>query len=137
MAWYWPSIDDASSAESAIMPAVGVSAFIAAITALGSVLSIVYQKPIFGLDGWGLVDAILFGVASWRIRKLSRGWAIAGLVLYLLEVAYKLLSSSPSAIGVLAVVFILTFIAAIRGTFAYHRYLKVDQATPEQPAPSS
>ena len=34
MAWYWPTIEDESSAEHATKAAVGVSGFIAAITAL-------------------------------------------------------------------------------------------------------
>jgi hypothetical protein len=40
MAWYWPTIEDESSAEHATKAAVGVSGFIAAITALAAVLSI-------------------------------------------------------------------------------------------------
>jgi hypothetical protein len=112
MSWFWPAIEDESSAEAAANAAVGVSAFIAAVTALLSIMSIAYRKPIGGIDGWGLVDALIFVVIAWRIRRMSRAWAIVGLLMYLLEVGYKLVESpSSGAIGVLTIVFIL-FISA-------------------------
>ena len=83
MAWYWPTIEDESSAEHATKAAVGVSGFIAAITALLAVLSIIYHKPIFGLDGLGLIDAAIFALIAWRISKVSRTWAVVGLLMYL------------------------------------------------------
>jgi len=36
MAWYWPTIEDESSAENATKAAVGVSGFIAAVTGLAA-----------------------------------------------------------------------------------------------------
>jgi hypothetical protein len=41
------TIEDESSAEHATKAAVGVSGFIAAVTALFAILSVVYHKPIF------------------------------------------------------------------------------------------
>jgi hypothetical protein len=128
MAWYWPTIDDKSSAEHATKSAVGVSGFIAAVTALAAVLSIVYHKPILSLDGWGLVDAVIFALIAWRISKVSRTWAIVGLLMYLFEVGYKLVTSPSGALGVLTIIFILTYINAIRGAFAYHRYRKAQSS---------
>ena len=126
MAWYWPEIDDASSAEDAVRFAVGASLFIAGVTTLLAVLSLIYQKPVFGLNGWSLVDAGLFAVVAWRIHKMSRAWSIVGLLLYLLEVGERLVSGVGGAVGVLTIVFILGFVGAIRGTFAFHRYRKVE-----------
>jgi hypothetical protein len=130
MAWYWPTIEDDNSAEAATKAAVGASGFIAAVTALLSILSLIYHKSVFGLDGWGLVDALLFVVIAWRIHKMSRTWAILGLLTYLLEVGYKLATNPSGAFGVLTIIFILAFIGAIRGTFAYHQYRKADTAIP-------
>jgi hypothetical protein len=134
MAWYWPTIEDESSAEQATKSAVGASGFIAAVTALLSILSIIYHKPVLGLDAWGLVDAAIFVLVAWRIYRMSRAWAIIGLVVYILEVGYKLLTSPSGAIGVLTVIFVLAYIGAIRGTFAYHRYNKTGSTT-QPPTP--
>ena len=135
MAWYWPTIEDESSAEHATKAAVGVSGFIAAVTALAAVLSIVYRKPIFGLDALGLIDAGIFALIVWRISKVSRTWTIIGLLMYLLEVGYKLLTNPSGALGILTIIFILTYINAIRGAFAYHRYRKAESNPLAPPAP--
>jgi hypothetical protein len=137
MAWYWPTIEDESSAEHATKAAVGVSGFIAAVTALVAVLSIVYHKPILGLDGLGLIDAVIFALIAWRISKVSRFGAVVGLLIYLLEVGYKLATNRSGALGVLTVIFILTYINAIRGAFAYHRYRRAQNSLLTPPAPSA
>jgi len=129
MAWYWPKIQDETSAEAAVKPAVGVSAFVAAVSGLIAVLSIAYRKPILGINGWSLVDALLFVVIAWRIGKMSRAWAVVGLLMYLVEVG------SSGALGVLTITFILTYINAIRGAFAYHRYRKAESNPLAPPAP--
>jgi hypothetical protein len=129
MAWYWPKIQDETSAEAAVKPAVGVSAFVAAVSGLIAVLSIAYRKPILGINGWSLVDALLFVVIAWRIGKMSRAWAVVGLLMYLVEVG------SSGALGVLTIIFILTYINAIRGAFAYHRYRKAESNPLAPPAP--
>jgi hypothetical protein len=135
MAWYWPTIEDESSAKHATRAAVGVSGFIAAVTALAAVLSIVYRKPMLGLDGWGLVDAVIFALIAWRISKVSRVWAIVGLLMYLVEVGYKLATNPSGALGVLTIISILAYINAIRGAFAYHRYRKAETNPLAPPAP--
>jgi hypothetical protein len=128
MAWYWPTIEDVSSAEAAVKPAGGASGFFAAATCLVAVLSIVYHRPVFGFDGWSLVDAVLFVIIAWRIKKMSKTWAILGLLIYLFEVAFNFATNKAGAIGVLILVFILTYIGAIRGTFAFHRYRRMTSA---------
>ena len=135
MAWYWPTIEDESSAENATKAAVGVSGFIAAVTGLAAVLSIAYHKPILGLDGWGLADALIFAFIAWRISKVSRTWTIIGLLMYLVEVGYKLLTDPNGALGVLTIIFILMYINAIRGAFAYHNYRKAESNPLAPPAP--
>jgi len=135
VAWYWPTIEDEISAEHATKAAIGVSGFIAAVTGLAAVLSMIYHKPILGLDGWGLIDAVIFGLIAWRISKVSRTWAVLGLLMYLLEVGYKLATNPSGALGVLTIIFILTYINAIRGAFAYHRYRKAENNPLAPPAP--
>jgi hypothetical protein len=128
MAWYWPTIEDEVSAEAAAQPAVGASAFFAAFTGLIATLSIIYNRPVFGFGGWSLVDAALFVVIAWRIKKMSRTWAVLGLLIYLLEVSFNVTTNKPGAVGILTVVFVLTYIGAIRGTFAFHRYRRMTDA---------
>jgi hypothetical protein len=123
MSGYWAEIKDASTAKDAVHRAAGVSALIAAITALLAILSLVYKKPILGLDGLALVDAGLFAIVAWRIHKISRTWAVIGLMLYLLEVGERLVNHPSGAVGFfLTIIFILAFIGGIRGAFAFHRY---------------
>jgi hypothetical protein len=131
MAWYWPAIEDESSAEAATKPAVGASAFFAAVTGLIATLSIFQHRPVLGFSGWSLADAILFVIIAWRIRAMSRTWAVLGLLIYLLEVVFNLATGKAGAVGVLTIIFVLAYIGAIRGTFAFYRYRRMANA--EQP----
>jgi len=124
MSRYWPEIKDAGTAKAAAHRAAGVSVFIAAITALLAILSLAYKEPMLGLDGLALADAGLFVLVAWRIHKMSRTWAVIGLVLYLLEVGESLVDHPSSAVGVITIFFILAFIGGIRGAFAFDRYNK-------------
>ena len=65
---------------------------VAALTALLAVLSLALQTAMLGVTPPSLLDAAIFGVVSWRIFKMSRAWAVTGMVIY-----------------------------AIRDTFAFHR----------------
>jgi hypothetical protein len=128
MAWYWPKIEDQTSAEAAVKPAVGASSFVAAVSGLIAILSILYHRPVFGFNGWSLVDALLFVVIAWRIRSMSRTWAVIGILMYLLEISLNLATNKSGTIGVLTVIFMLTYIGAIRGTFAFHKYRRTSSA---------
>jgi hypothetical protein len=133
MSWYWKEINDKGSAEDATKAAVGISYFIAAVTGLIAVLSIVYAKPIIGLDGWSLVDAVLFVVIGWRISRLSRAWAVVGIALYLLE-AIDSIGQRGVRVGVLTIVFTIAYVNALRGVFAYHKYAKLQAAEASESA---
>jgi len=126
MSRYWPEIKDVSTAKDAALGAAAASLFIAGVTALLAILSLIYKKPILGLHGFALVDAGLFALVAWRIHKMSRTWAVIGLVLYLLEMGERLVNHPSGAVGVLTIIFILAFIGGIRGAFAFHRYSKED-----------
>lgn len=124
MSRYWPKIEDVSTAKDAVLGAVGASLFVSAVTALLAILSLIYKKPILGLDGWALVDAGLFALIAWRIHKMSRTWAVIGLALYSLEIGDMLINRPSGAVGILTIFFILAFIGGVRGAFAFHRYSK-------------
>jgi hypothetical protein len=124
MSSYWPEIKDTATAKDAVLGAAAVSAFVAAITGLLAILSLIYKKPILGLDGLALVDAGLFALVAWRIYRMSRTWAVIGLLLYLLGAGWRLVNRPSAAVGVMTIIFILAFIGGIRGTFAFHKYQK-------------
>jgi hypothetical protein len=136
MSWYWREIEDKDSAEDATRPAAGISFFVAALTGLLAVLSLVYHKPVFGLDGYSLVDAALFAVVGWRIRRLSRPWAVIGLCLYLVEAVVSL-GTRGTGIGILTIVFVIAYVNAVRGTFAYHKHAKNEPIQAGDVAPSA
>ena len=123
MSWYWRKIEDQESAKDATKAAVGVSYFVASVTGLLAILSIGYRHPVMGLNGWSLTDAILFTIVGWRISRLSRAWAIAGLAVYVLEVGVSI-GERGVGVGILAVVFIIIYVNAVRGAFLYHKYVK-------------
>ena len=133
MSWYRKEISDKESAEDATKLARGVSYFIAAVTGLIAALTMAYHEPILGLNGWSLLDAGLFAVAGWRIGKLSRAWTVVALALYLLEVADSI-GRRGLGFSVVSIVFILAYVNALRGVFAYHKYAKSQATNPAQAA---
>ena len=133
MSWYWNEISDKDSAADATRTAVVVSYVIAGLTALLAILSVATRKSIFGLNGYSLVDAGLFAIAGWRISKLSRAWAVVALALYLIETVASI-STRGFGFGVVTIIFILAYINAIRGTFAYHRYAQTEAPDSSQPS---
>lgn len=77
-----------------------------------------------------LVDAALFLLIAWRIYRRSRTWAVIGLLLYIYETIWKLVTRPAWATwSVLAIFvaawFMSAFIKGVRGTFAYPRLVAV------------
>ena len=123
----WSKITDVKTARDAAMQGVGASVFVAVVTGIVSILSIVLKHPVLGIDGLALVDSGLFGVVAWRIYRMSRAWAIVGLLLYIFEQATRIKNGLISA-GSLVMIFILIlgFSNGVRGVFGFHRFGQVD-----------
>ena len=131
MSWYWKDVSDLDAAEDATKAAIGISYFVAALTGLLAILSLIYRRPMLGVTPLALVDAILFVVIGWRISKMSRTWAVVGLALYVLE-AIGSVGARGTGIGVLTIVFTIAYVNAVRGVFAYHKHaLASESASPE------
>ena len=96
-------------------------------------LTLIYRKPILGLNGWSLLEAGLFAIIGWRIGKLSRAWAVIGLALYLLEVLDSI-GDRGFGFSVVSIAFIIAYVNALRGVFAYHKYIKLQATELSQPA---
>ncbi len=108
---FWPTMDDAESAKKAAQYGFTVAAIIAVVTAI---------TAFFG-NRWNLIDAVLFAVIGFGIIKMSRVAAIAGVSLVILQMIYRLLNNSQIGIAPILALF---FINSIRGTFAYHKFMK-------------
>jgi hypothetical protein len=125
------------SARYATTTAVWISYLIAAVNGPIAALSLVYQKPLGGISGWGLPEAALFAVAGWGIGRLSRPWAVVGLTLYLLNVLIAMATRGFGvrglAPGIVAIIFLMAYVNALRGTFAYHRFLKLQAPRSTEP----
>ncbi|SRR5258708_39779425 len=126
MSWYWNEISDKDSAKYATTTAVWVSYLFVAGNVLIALLSFAYRKPITGIGC--LLDAGLFAAIGWRIHGLHRSWAVFGLSAYLLGalISVGVRGFSGLAGDILAIVFLVTFVNAVRGTFAYHKYVKLE-----------
>ena len=132
MAWYWPALDNPQSAKTAVVNAVGVSAFFA-VYPFWYVLQDLSQPRRSGRLWLSLAVAILFAMIGWGIRRMSRTAAIVGVALWLAWIGVHLpgLISFLSGGGdrfamiwvVLDLLFLLSYVIAVRATFAYHRHL--------------
>jgi hypothetical protein len=123
--WAWPEIIDEDSARDAAHKAGGWAAAVAGITALLAVISLT-GSSLFGITPLSLVDAALFGVVAWRVWYGSRAWAVAGLSLYSLEVLFSVINHPPG-VGILTIIVLLALINGVRGTFALHKYMEMNQ----------
>jgi hypothetical protein len=97
------------------------------IFALASILGVLPKGLL--ISGWGLVDAALFGIIAWGIYRMSRVAAVAGLVFYIVEQVIAIATSdTKKGFGIVAILMIMAFFNAVRGTFAYHRLRKSDRS---------
>jgi hypothetical protein len=123
--WAWPEIIDEDSARDAARKAGGWAAVVAGLTGLLALISL-SGSSWFGITPWSLVDAALFGVVAWRVWNGSRAWAVAGLSLYSLEVLFSIVTHPPG-VGILTIIILLALINGVRGTFALHKYVELNQ----------
>lgn len=117
---FWPVIHNLDSAKKAVQQGWVAAALCSGVTLIGVILNW------FGItwiiqDSMALVDGLLFAAIGWGIlAKNSKTVAVAGLLLYILERVYSWSNQGPKN-PVMAIIFTLMFINAVRGTFAYHR----------------
>jgi hypothetical protein len=119
--WAWPEITDEDSARSAAHIAGGWAAFVAGLTTLLAIVSIVNSGPVMGIRGSALVDAVLFAAVAWRVWAGSRAWAVTGLALYCIEIVFNVVTHPPG-IGIFTILVLLGLVNGVRGTFKLHQY---------------
>jgi len=123
---WWPAVSYREGARTAAREGAGAAVFVAAVTGLFSILAIFGVQILAGFSPSALIDAALFAIVAWRTYKMSRAWAVTGLLLFVLERAYSIYlhGVGASAASVVGVFLLLGFIHGVRGTFAYHKLSK-------------
>jgi hypothetical protein len=123
-------IESAKEARDAALAGAGSAVFVALATTLLIVIGSVARSA------W--IDVVLFAVIAWRISKMSRGWAVAGLVFFILEKIVQISTGTSLPVaGYVTGVFILAgFVWGVKGTFAYRKFQHADtQLATSSPAP--
>ena len=125
--FFWPEISDLASAALAARQGAYVALVIAIATGLFAALASVQYSPTPKevLDSWAFVDAGIFFFIAVGIFVNSRVAAVFGLLLYIAERIFLMLSVGPKGLLV-TVLFTLAFVSSIRGTVAVHRYREFD-----------
>ena len=119
--WWWPTITDQASAIEASKAGFWAAVTVASITAMFATIALATQKEIASINAWAYLDAVLFSIIAWRIKRYSKFFAIAGVLLFVLEKV--MLAQTQGAKGwPLAIILLLMFVSGARGVFAYHRY---------------
>jgi hypothetical protein len=135
----WPTINDQRSASRAVERAVRITTIWAVVNAAIGLVSILSKSRITDrnpvewdgmvLDSGGssisglvfLFLGVLFGVVAWKIRSMSRNWALGGLVLAAIML-FSDLATFPSPIAlVLHAIVLLYFIHAVRAAVVFER----------------
>jgi len=111
---FWPDLSVDTSAESACETASYACFAVAAI----STLFLIWASLLV------LVDAALFVLIGFGLRKKWRTAAIAGFLLYLLEVIGTI--SQGHAPGILTILILVILFNSIRASFAYRRLRKTE-----------
>ena len=127
--WYWPEISDMRTAVAASNQGFWAAVIVAIFTFLLATVVLFTKSSIAVSDSASAYfDALIFGIIAVGIRYRNRGFAIAGLFLFILEKIFLISAGVFWGAGLLIASFItLSFIHGIRGTFAIHRYRKMPQ----------
>lgn len=132
--FFWPEIADMASAEAAARQGMWAAFFVAFVTAVVTGLAI--NGVSFGegleFDASAFVDVVIFLLVGLGILAKSRTAAVLGLVFYVYERIFMLVTVGPKGLLV-AVIFILAFVSSVRGTFAIHRFRAATPFIPAEP----
>jgi hypothetical protein len=140
MSWYWNEISDKESAKYATTTAVWISYLIAAVYGVMDILDPAACRNVVGANSFCWLIAFLFSVIGWQIGRLSRVWALVGFLLYSLGMlaSIRVFGFRATAVGpvIVAIIFLAVYVNALRGTFAYRRYVKLQAVSPTESMPT-
>jgi hypothetical protein len=120
--WWWPDVSLVEAARKATIQGMWAAIFVAGVTGLFAAYALASgQKAAAYIDAWAFVDSVIFGAIAFGLYKESRFAAVAGLVIFIIEkIGQNLTAPAPSGIFV-AVVIIICFTGAVRGTYALRK----------------
>jgi hypothetical protein len=117
----FPAVDTVDEARDASRYGMWAAVFCAVVTSILALLAMSGVEVGEGIDGWSLLDALLFFGVALGIRSMSRVAAVFGLLLYVGERAFMWASSGRANGAIMAVFLTIAFGNSVRGTFAFHR----------------
>ena len=131
--WYWPKLRNMADAAQAANGGFWAAIICAAFTAVFATISLFTKSSIAGIDAAAYIDAVLFAIIAWRIRRRSKAFAIIGLCLFVIEKIHQYATQPSLAVfGIfMTVILLLAFINGVRGTFAFHRLSALALAAPQ------
>jgi hypothetical protein len=142
---FWPIIDDADSARGAVDRAARITTIWAVLNLAIGLISVfsglrVTERNTFMDSGGSVIPAstfvifgLLFAVVAWKMRAMSRGWTVAGLILAAITLLSDL-AAYPSPIAlVFHLVVLIYFINALRGVTAFARLQCPEPLLPYDP----
>jgi hypothetical protein len=122
----WPDLNDVAAARKACQGAAVCAFLVAGITALVAVIALSGKSIIPGIDAWALVDAAIFALLGFFLRRCSRIAAVITLALFIVERVSMMASGGIAGLP-LALILVVYFIGGARGAFAYHRLQAAQQ----------
>lgn len=133
VSWIWPSVADMSDATRASDQAFWAAIVVAGITAAFATFALTTGSVIGSIDASAYIDAALFAIIAWRIKRRSRAWSVVGLALYLAEKIFQIAENPAASSGiVMALVIMLLLVGGVRGNFAIYKLNQAQkQSLPE------
>lgn len=110
---FWPNLSSEPNSQSACETASYACFFIAGLTTLFALAT----------SKLGLIDAALFLIIGFGLRKMWRTAALAGFILYLIE--QGLVLAQGQFPGVLTILIAVILLNGVRASFAYQRMHKM------------
>ena len=125
---FWPDINDLESAKKACGAAAAGAFIVAVITGIVAAIAMAGSSPIAGIDGSAFVDAAIFAILGFFLRRCSRTAAVITLVLFIIERIFMMAQGGAPAGLIVAIILIVYFIGGVRGAVTYHRLLAQQSA---------
>ena len=129
--FFWPEISDLPGAVKASDRGFVAAVWVAASTALVATIALLLKSHFLGITAWAYIDVVIFGIVAWRIKRRSPFFAVAGLVLFVIEKILQFTHPQGTGAGIfLAIVILFCFINGVRGTIAYRRFSREEALEP-------
>lgn len=123
--WFWPTMDTAETAKSYVN--IGVVALVVYSVASGTLMAFASTSPpahTLGVLGFVLLLDVTLAIFLYRGSRVA---AVVNLAIYIVDMA---IAGGPGYLSLLGIVFLIMFLNAAWGAFAYQRFLRAARAIP-------